>query len=334
MSQEKTVVVYLDSGDSTAVQINRGLLTEGRRIADILGGDLCAVEIGLGPEVLCTPGAWGAATVYAIVGNGLSECGCDVSAWALATALRDIPFRLLLFADTATGADLAPRVAASLGTAAVLGCSDISVEGEALVYHHPLYGGQLEQKISYHRGSDLEIATIGTEGLYERPDRPAEPRIITIPLDVPADLDRMSSGSPIPPDPETVDIRYAKRIIGIGAGCAEFIPQAEELARLLNASIATTRPVVDDGRIPKSRMIGQTGKTVTPDLYLALGVSGSPHHVAGIQQSKTILSVNKDSRAPVFGFSDRGFEADLTEFLPKLIDRIKRYREDGSHEKS
>jgi electron transfer flavoprotein alpha subunit len=140
---------------------------------------------------------------------------------------------------------------------------------------------------------------------------------------------RMRSLQLIPPDFKTIDILYAKRIVGVGSGCSD-LSLAEELAQLLEASVGTTRPMVDDGHIPKKRMIGQTGKTVSPGLYMALGISGSPHHVAGIQQSRQILSVNLDPRAPVFGFSDVGFIGDLNSLLPKLIDRIKRHKNEGS----
>jgi electron transfer flavoprotein alpha subunit len=135
----------------------------------------------------------------------------------------------------------------------------------------------------------------------------------------------------IPPDYRTVDILYAKRIIGAGSGCGEpgLLSLVEELSHLLEGSIGTTRPVVDDGYLPKERMIGQTGKTIFPELYIALGISGSPHHVAGIQASKTILSVNRDPRAPIFNVSDAGFICDLKTLLPKLINRIKRYRDEG-----
>jgi electron transfer flavoprotein alpha subunit len=101
----------------------------------------------------------------------------------------------------------------------------------------------------------------------------------------------------------------------------------EQLSHLLEGSLGTTRPVVDEGILAKDRMIGQTGKTISPEAYLALGISGSPHHVAGIQRSKTILSVNRDPRAPIFAVADAGFVCDLKNLLPKLIDRIKQYRD-------
>jgi electron transfer flavoprotein alpha subunit len=104
---------------------------------------------------------------------------------------------------------------------------------------------------------------------------------------------------------------------------------AEELAGMLEASVGTTRLVVDKGSISKNRMIGQTGKTAAPELCLALGVSGSPHHVAGLQKAAKILAVNSDERAPIFGVSDAGFVAELNALLPKLVSRIKQYRDKG-----
>ena len=148
-------------------------------------------------------------------------------------------------------------------------------------------------------------------------------------MEIPATVARTRTLELLAPDAGTVDIAYARRIIGAGAGAAGVRPLVEELAQLLDASIGTTRVMVDDGHMPKSRMIGQTGKSVTPEVYMALGISGSPHHVAGIQQSREILSVNLDQAAPIFGLSDRGFAGDLKELLPRLIERIKRYRDEG-----
>ncbi len=91
--------------------------------------------------------------------------------------------------------------------------------------------------------------------------------------------------------------------------------------------MGATRPVVDDGRLPKERLIGQTGKTVTPELYIALGISGSPHHMAGVQKADRILSINRDGRAPIFQFSDIGYVADLEVVLPALVSKIKEWRD-------
>ena len=115
----------------------------------------------------------------------------------------------------------------------------------------------------------------------------------------------------------------------MGAATDDVLPLVEELANLIEGSIGTTRPVVDEGKIPKERMIGQTGKVVSPEFYLALGISGATHHVGGIQDSGKIVVVNRDAQAPIFRSSDVGAAADLKEVLPALIEKIKRARENG-----
>jgi electron transfer flavoprotein alpha subunit len=128
----------------------------------------------------------------------------------------------------------------------------------------------------------------------------------------------------IPPDPQTVDLTEAEVIFSAGKGCdpATF-DQLKELCRLLNVSFGVTRPVYDLGWTGFERMIGQTGRTVTPRFYLALGISGSMHHVGGIKDSRRIVAINNDAKSPIFPNADEGFVADLKEVLPRLLARAK-----------
>jgi electron transfer flavoprotein alpha subunit len=113
----------------------------------------------------------------------------------------------------------------------------------------------------------------------------------------------------------------------MGTATDRLMAGVHELAELLQGSVGATRPVVDEGRLPKERLIGQTGRTVAPDLYVALGVSGSPHHVAGLRKAEKVVSINRDPRAPVFQFSDVGYVGDLEAVLPALIAKIKGWRD-------
>jgi electron transfer flavoprotein alpha subunit len=136
----------------------------------------------------------------------------------------------------------------------------------------------------------------------------------------------------IPPDARSMDLVHAKRIVAAGMGTADekLLAAVHELADLLEGSVGATRPMVDDGRLSKERLIGQTGRTVSPELYVALGLSGSPHHVAGVRKADRVLSVNRDARAPIFQFSDVGYVADLEAVLPALIEKIKDWRDSPS----
>ena len=114
----------------------------------------------------------------------------------------------------------------------------------------------------------------------------------------------------------------------MGAAGADLLGTVRELADLLEGSVGATRPMVDEGHLPKERLIGQTGRTVAPDLYVALGISGSPHHVAGVRKAERVLSINRDVRAPIFQFSDVGYVAGLEEVLPALVAKIKAWRDE------
>ncbi len=328
MNREEDVIVFLEPDIGAGVGVNQGLLTEGARIAALLGARLGAVTCGPGKPDTAPIEGYGASILYSVEGEGLVGSGCEPVAIAAVSALQSVPFRLLLMAHSDWGADLAPVVAAGLGTTAVTDCVDIRTANGELLYVRHLFGDQLEQVVSYDKPM-REIATIRIEALDKREMiGQAGLEIRSIPVEVPPDLVLPAASPPVAPDFKTVDIVDAGRIIGVGSGSRDSLTLVDELAGLLGAAIGTTRVVVDDGFFPKKRMIGQTGKTVSPGLYLALGVSGSPHHVAGIQGSKEVLSVNTDPGAPIFGFSDKGFVGDLRSLLPKLIDRIRRYRDE------
>jgi electron transfer flavoprotein alpha subunit len=298
------VIVFLESSGERAEKINRGLLAQGRRIADLLGGSLSA---------LCEES---------------SDYDIDALARSARKILENTPFRLLLFAHTGRSTELAPLIALNLGAPAVLDCFEMRLRENTLYFARHLYDGQFEQEITF--ANPPEIASLNLASVKEFESAFSEPcEVRTIQPDVPFDVPRKTIIETIPPDFRTIDIRYAKRILDIGSGCnqPELQQLAEELSELLEASVATTKPMADDGHISKSRMIGETGKAVSPEILLALGVSGSPHHLAGMREAGTILSVNSDGRAPILGISDTGFIADLNTLLPKLVDRLKLYRD-------
>jgi electron transfer flavoprotein alpha subunit len=306
VNDERDVIVFLESSDERAEEINLGLRAEAERVAKWLDGEVA--------EIVSDP--------FEHPDNSLAQ--------KVKTVLKDIPFRLLLFAHTDQGRMLAPMVAFHFGTPAVIDCRDIRFSDGVLHFVRNVYGDQFEQEVFFR--SFPEIAALNLESLKARESASTMfSSARKIRLELPADKPETRTIETIPPDFRTVDLRYAKRILDIGFGCAQtgLLETAQELADLLEASVGTTRPMVDDGHWPKARMIGQTGKTTAPDLCVTLGVSGSPHHSAGLQKSGTVLSVNSDARAPIFDISNTGFVSDLNEMLPKLIRRIKRYRDKG-----
>ncbi len=322
------------------------LLAEATRVALALGGEPTAVELG--------PGA-----AHSTSGRPLDVESCVRALAAHVGASRP---RVVLMLDGDLSRELAPRLAVACGSAAVVGCTGIAVVGDALTYSKPVYGGWLEEELGYAGGS-LEVATLdpgalslATPGATDPSTDPstdsstdsstAEVAVTMLEVGAGAAAPAIRRLEMRPPDYRTVDIVHAKRIVAVGmgviapptspsgadrphAGGEGLLADAKRLAALLEGSIAATRPVVDEGRLPKERLVGQTGRTVAPELYLALGISGSPHHVAGIQGAKTILAVDRDSAAPVFQFADAGYVADLRDILPALVRRIEEWRDGG-----
>ena len=333
MKPEKNVIVILESFGDNRQDINRRLLTEGSGIAARLGGRLHVMALGSDAEDRLLLQGHGVSALYLVEGSGLADYSAEAFARAAQSALKDIPFRLLLLAHTDRGSELAPRIASYLDSLAVTDCVDIRIKNEMLVYVRLLYGGQLEQEVFFAEPV-REVASIRHEVLDAEKIEPSghlDLEVIKIGAEAHPGSVRPRTLELVPPDHKTVDILYAKRIIGAGSGCDEpaLLELVDELSDLLEGAVGTTRPMVDDGYLSRERMIGQTGKTVAPELYIALGISGSPHHVAGIQGSREILSLNSDPRAPIFGVSDAGYVGDLKTILPKLIDRVKRYRDEG-----
>jgi electron transfer flavoprotein alpha subunit len=195
--------------------------------------------------------------------------------------------------------------------------------------------GREERVVEVAVSGDRE--SVASDLALDAPDRGSETANLVLGGDIAARLPGIERLELHPPEYHSVDIVHAVKIVAAGMGVAEpggdeeqrtaALDHLERLAGLMEGSTAATRPVVDEGLLPKERLVGQTGKTVAPDVYLALGISGSPHHVAGIQGAGTILSVDRDPAAPIFQFSDAGFVGDLREVLPALIRRIEEWRD-------
>jgi electron transfer flavoprotein alpha subunit len=269
-----------------------------------------------------------------------AETGHGIGAAHVARALAEAVSRacpaVVVLADTATGRQLAAQLARHLGCGAILGCSDVLAADGVPVLVKPVYGGWLEQDCRSAIGmplvATLDLAGVEVSGAAEEEGATAGTEAFAS-AEV---VEVLGEGSPsvrrlelVPPDPRSVDLAHAKRIVAAGAGGASerLLSAVGELADLLEGSLGATRPVVDEGRLPKERLIGQTGKTVSPELYLALGISGSPHHMAGVQKAGRILTINRDARAPIFGFSDVGYVADLEAVLPLLLEKMKAWRD-------
>ncbi len=327
------VLPEINSSDEDINTQNLGLLSEARSIGERIGGAVTALLFGEQyrdySEIL---GKYGADQSYFFRDPRLKYFSADAYTEAVLARIQEEKPWLFLMGHTTVGKELAPRLAALLNTGIVTNCVriDLSDPGRPEFYR-PVYGDQLYQEVVFETGRTM-LVTMNPGVLNKKPvtgAAAAETRIIESKL-APGAI-RVRHLEYLPADFQKVDIADAETIVaaGMGAVTDDLLPVVEELATLVQGAIGTTRPVVDGGKIPRERLIGQTGKVVSPDFYLALGISGATHHVGGIQDSGKIIAINRDPQAPIFQSSDMGITADLRDVLPRLVKRIRQAKENG-----
>jgi electron transfer flavoprotein alpha subunit len=300
------------------------LAGEGRKIADSLGGDVTAVVLGSQAEQFAADLAkYGADTVCVVEAPELDSYNAEYYAQALAQVIRDKSPEVFLFSHSMQGKDLAPRTAAKLGVAVIADCVSFELDGTTLVGKRPMYAGKCyatwtstaSPQMASARPNVLDVAENPKSGTVEKvsfsPDT-------SIPTYTTKELNLDTSGK--------VDLTEAEIIVSGGRGMGgENYALLEEMASILGptATVGASRAAVDAGWRPHSDQVGQTGKTVTPNLYIACGISGSIQHLAGMGSSKIIVAINKDPEAPIFSKADYGLVADLFKVVPEFNKELK-----------
>jgi electron transfer flavoprotein alpha subunit len=308
------VLVYVDPS------INDRLLAFARPLADAAGGALVALVASSEPTIAADR-LTAADVVLEVVHPALSPYLPEAHQAVLAAAIKARGPDLVLLENTAHGYDLAAAAAAAAGLPFVGYCVGLTLEGGEAQAISGIYGGQLQATV---RGSLPAVVAINSVALNEEPRAAGRGERIQLPP--PAELDslRTTFVELVAPSDEGVDLTKADRIVcvGRGIGGAENIAIAEELAAALGAELAASRPVIDSGWLPKARQVGKSGATVKPKLYLALGVSGAPEHVEGMQGAELIIAVNSDPGAAIFHIAHYGAVADLFDVADELTSLI------------
>jgi electron transfer flavoprotein alpha subunit len=268
-------------------------------------------------------GRAGAAQVVALAGAGKSP---DALAADVAGVVRDQGAKAFLVPSGSAGRDLAPRVAALLDSVLFSDCTGIRAEGDALVVTRPWLAGKLIADVS--SDSPVLCATMRRNVFAPREDGGA-PEVINADAgtDFKAVLQSITEKAG-----GKLDVAEAPVVVSGGRGLkeAEHFKLLEDLAEAFgNAAVGASRAVVDAGWRPHGEQVGQTGKTVSPQLYIAVGISGAIQHVAGMKTAKTIVAINKDPEAPIFKLADYGLVGDAFEILPKLTEAVRALRAQG-----
>jgi caffeyl-CoA reductase-Etf complex subunit CarE len=303
------------------------LLTHGRRLADRLEQPLVAVALGddrmAGIERLCHQGA---DRVICCRHDLLGDYSTDGFTTALAAVVAKEKPSVLLFGATPNGRDLAPRVAARLRLGLTADCTGLAIDDQGqLVQTRPAFGGNIMASIitPYTRP---QCATVRPNVFTAAAPDTQRPVVIK---DFPVTLNKASIRTKVIEQiltpAEGQKIEEARILVSAGRGCGEpsNLDVVRSLAHRLSGTMAGSRAIVELGWIPHTLQVGQSGTTVGPDLYIAVGISGAVQHIVGMSSSKKIIAINKDPNAPIFKIADLGVVGDALLILPKLLDAIK-----------
>lgn len=303
------------------------MLDEGRIVANRLNGQLAAVIFGHHlPDAAALLGSYGANVVYMVDHPLLGEYSTDAYVHAMVSLIRERNPFLILLPATVNGRDLAPRIAARLELGLASDCTMVRLNDKGLVEAtRSTHRDKVYQTVALTSRPPL-IATLrpGAVGVI-KPDstRQAEVKVLSLNLDQSAL--RMKVLHTRKADPATIDISEAELVVsgGRGIGTAQNWRLVEELAAALGASVGGSRMAMDQGWIPTERMVGQTGKSVSSLLYLALGISGANEHLFGIREAKNVIAITKDPGAPILKSAGKAVVGDINEVVPVLIRKLK-----------
>ncbi len=300
------------------------LASEGRKLADSLGGDLGAVLIGPGSEQFAPELAkFGVDTIYSIESPELENYNSEYFAQALTHLIDDTKPEIVLMSHTMQGKDLAPRTAAKLGSGVMSDCVSFRLEGSTLIGKRPMFAGKCFAEWSV--SASPQIAT-ARPNVLETAEVPKSGAITKVSFSVDTSRSTYSTKDLSLDTSGKVDLTEAEIIVsgGRGMGGPDYT-LLEEMAGIFGsrATVGASRAAVDAGWRKHSDQVGQTGKTVTPNLYIACGISGSIQHLAGMGSSKVIVAINKDPEAPIFTKADYGIVGDLFKIVPEFNKELK-----------
>ncbi len=353
----KNVWVFCEQRQGKLMPTTLELISEGRKLADELKVELCGLLLGSNVEGLCEElGGYGADKVYLCDDPALEPYTTDAYAKVIVDCIEEYKPEVMIFGASNIGRDLAPRCAARLHTGLCADCThlDVDVEGyvnflrEAstlkvddmewdyanrdLKMTRPAFGGHLMATIICPRFRPA-MATVRPgvmkKGTFDEAKAKAvvveKPALVLSAADLKTTVLDVQKAAK-----KMVDLIGAEVIVSVGRGIASDIEGgiklAEELADLLGGVVGGSRVTIDSGWLSSDHQVGQTGKTVRPKLYIALGISGAIQHKAGMSDSECIVAVNKNAAAPIFEIADYGIVGDLFKVVPMLIDSIKEMR--------
>jgi len=303
-------------------------LAAAQQAAKALSGAVCALVIGKGMDSFAAELAVkNVAEVLQVEHDLLAGYTPDGFCVALKQAIKSAKPDFVFFPHTYQVRDYAPKLAAMLGKGMIADCIGYRAEGGKLVFVRQMFQGKTAADVTF-QGSAPWFASFQSGAFRSdlvEPHPSGKAPVNKISVELKPDQIRTKPLELFKEAKSAVDLTQAPLIVAVGRGikAPENIPQAEALAKALGAEIAASRPICDEGWLPMERQIGSSGQTVSPKLYLALGISGAIQHVVGMKGARTIVAVNKDQNAPIFEIADYGLVGDIFEIMPALTEALQ-----------
>lgn len=328
-SNYKHVFVFAEQRDGQIQPVALELLGKARDLADVLGEKVVAAFLGSNiTDKAKDLIAYGADEVIVMDNPLLKDYITEEYSQAIYQLIEAFRPSIFLIGATTIGRDLGPRLSARLETGLTADCTklEISEDTKELMMTRPAFGGNLMATImcTEHRP---QMSTV-RPGVMQKRDRDDSRQGTVIPFEPKIDTSKIKVKliENVKENKGAVDITEAKILVsgGRGVGNAAGFEKLQELADVLDAQVSSSRAMVDAGIMPHDRQVGQTGKTVRPDLYLACGISGAIQHLAGMEESDFIIAINKDKFAPIFKVADVGIVGDVNKVVPLLTERLKK----------
>ncbi len=323
----KCVCVITEFREGKFRRVSFEVASEGRRMADALGAHLCAIAIGSGvTEKASELGAYGVETVYVADDPALEHYLTETYVTVTDAIVKECDPAVVILPASVNCKDLGARLAARMGTGLAQDSVEIKCEGGIIKVKWPIFAGKCFAWSEWTEGAIPLISCRPNVMECFMPDEAKKPQLEVIKVPIPearswvhrVELDTANK----------IELTEANIIISGGRGMKDASNYAmlEELAALLGAAVGASRAAVDSGWRPHSDQVGQTGKVVNPNLYIAVGISGAIQHLAGMGSSKFIVAVNKDGDAPIFSKADYGIVEDLFQFVPTFTEEVRKYK--------
>jgi electron transfer flavoprotein alpha subunit len=318
------ILAFAEQRDKSFKKAAFEVVSEARRLAEAMSTDFAAITVGSGVESMASElSQYGAAKVYAVDHADLQQYSTEGYTQAVEEIVKKLDASVVLFPATAMGKDLAPRVAARLNAGLASDVTHLEVQGGRLVISRPIFAGKAFQKIRLT--TSIQVITL-------RPNvfRPQESVAVAVVEKVPVGLKpiRARVKNVVVESGKKVELTEADVIVSGGRGLKgpENWNLITDLADAFGGAHGASRAVVDAGWRPHEEQVGQTGKTVSPQLYVAVGISGAIQHLAGMSSSKYIVAVNSDPEAPIFKVADYGIVGDALEVVPALAAEVRKLK--------